>query len=109
MALPFKWEFPGGKVNPKETPQTALRREVQEELGLVIDVGGFLAEGTVRQADRTIRLEVFLSRIVGGTLQLLEHEQVRWCGRRQLAGLDWAKADLPAVCALEEWFARRQL
>jgi 8-oxo-dGTP diphosphatase len=108
MRLPGKWEFPGGKVEPGEPPAAALEREIREELGLDIAVGELLATGRARDADLLIVLDVYLATLRGGTLRLHEHASARWLGADQLAALDWADADLPALTALARHLATRE-
>lgn len=100
MSMPLKWEFPGGKVEPGEAPAAALAREIAEELELVIEVDRHLATGFGTSGTRTVRLEVYLARCTGGDLVLHEHDEAGWFTADELARLDWAAADLPAVEAL---------
>ena len=99
------WEFPGGKVEDGEDPRAALARELSEELGIVVRVGEKF-ESVVEWADGVVRIRLsgFLCEIIEGKPEPLEHEEIRWCGRDDLPGLDWAKADLPI---LDELLAAR--
>lgn len=91
------WEFPGGKVDPGESPEVALFRELQEELGIDVIVGASL-EPVIWTYDRgSIRLLPFRCVITGGSLEALEHEQLHWCAPREFGELDWAAADLPIL------------
>jgi len=98
-----QWEFPGGKVEPGETPDQALIRELREELGIEVEVGPALRSVEWNYPGGSIRLSPFLCRILGGTPQPIEHEEIRWCGAEALRALPWAAADVPV---LEELLAR---
>jgi 8-oxo-dGTP diphosphatase len=102
MRLPGKWEFPGGKVESGEDPRLALVREIREELGLDVVVGELLGTGRDAGDDLVVRLDVYLAKIAGGELQLLEHGAVRWLQAAELDSLDWADADRPLLAALRE-------
>ncbi|MBP7951557.1 MAG: (deoxy)nucleoside triphosphate pyrophosphohydrolase [Verrucomicrobiales bacterium] len=96
-ALPGKWEFPGGKLEPNETPQVALRRELQEELDIRIEVGTGLTPVLHDYPDFQIHLLPFHCRIQNGQPAAREHAEIRWIAPQNLAELDWAEADLPIV------------
>ncbi len=107
MTLPGKWEFPGGKVEPGEPPEAALSREIQEELGVRIEVGRLLGTGSAPAGDKLIRLDVYAARVVAGEVALSEHARVVWAEAEELASFDWADADVPSVPAVAEWLASR--
>lgn len=100
MALPGRWEFPGGKVEPGESPAAALAREIREELGVEIEVLAPLGTGRGPGGGREIRLDVFVCRIVAGEPHPREHDAVCWLGEGEIASLDWAPADLPLLAPL---------
>jgi 8-oxo-dGTP diphosphatase len=98
-----KWEFPGGKVEDGESPGAALVRELEEELGVTVDIGQALTPVVWDYGRGPIRLHPFACRIVAGELHPHEHEEIRWCLRDDLLALDWAAADVPI---LAEWLER---
>jgi 8-oxo-dGTP diphosphatase len=101
MSLAGSWEFPGGKVEPRESSESALSREIREELGLEIDVGPWIGRGESIVAGREIVLDVFYSSLVQGDLHLKEHAQTRWINAREIGDLQWAEADRPVLPILK--------
>ena len=95
-----RWELPGGKVEPGETPGAAVVRELAEELGCVVTVTGWL-DGRVRIREGLV-LEVALVRLVEGEPAPVEHDRVRWLTAGELPDVDWLEPDrpfLPAIAA----------
>lgn len=91
------WEFPGGKVEPGESPQGALARETHEELGCVVEVGAPVTTTRHVGARLVVVLSTYWCRVVSGTPHPREHAEVRWLPASRLAELAWAPADVPAV------------
>lgn len=100
MSSPLRWEFPGGKVEQDEDPRAALRREVLEELDVVVDVGEWLARGEADGPSRRIRLDVYAARIEAGEVRAREHAGVGWFDVAGLSALDWADPDVPVLPAV---------
>ena len=91
------WEFPGGKVECGESPESALVRELREELAVDIEVGSPLGPVIWNYNERMIRLRPYYCRILAGEPQALEHEQLYWCPPQDFNMLSWAAADVPIL------------
>lgn len=94
-----KWEFPGGKIEPGESPEAALHRELREELGSVIEILRPLAAHTHAYATVTVQLIPFVVRLAAGSPapQTHEHAALRWVPAAELLSLDLPEADLPVI------------
>lgn len=93
------WEFPGGKVEPGEDDTTALARELLEELNIVVTVHDCLGENE-HEGDRgRFCLVAYRCTLEEGTLELRDHDEVRWMAPADLHSLTWAPADVPLIAA----------
>lgn len=99
MSLPFKWEFPGGKIKASENSVECLRREIIEELGVAITVIRSMSPSTHEYQEMTVTLYPFVCAITEGKMQLHEHAALTWLPPQELSSLDWAEADLPVLAA----------
>ena len=97
MKLPLKWEFPGGKINPDETSEMCINRELMEELNIKVEILGKLPDSQFEYPTFTINLLPFVVRIKDGELTLREHKAFRWLEPEELKLLDWAPADIPVL------------
>lgn len=91
------WEFPGGKVEPGETPQAALKREIMEELETEIEVGELIETIEYDYPTFHLSMDCFWAEIVKGDLVLREHEAAKWLTKEQLESVEWLPADLGLV------------
>ena len=96
------WEFPGGKLEPGETPQEALAREIKEELDTEICVGDYLMTVEYDYPEFHLSMDCFRCSITNGRLTLLEHEAAKWLSLSGLDSVKWLPADLQIVALLKE-------
>lgn len=87
------WEFPGGKMEPGESREEALVREIREELATEIKVGELLTTVEYDYPKFHLTMHCFLCSVVSGELSLLEHEDARWLSRDELDSVKWLPAD----------------
>ena len=95
--LPGLWEFPGGKIEPGETKQDALTREITEELGCSIEVGREVTTTTHLYEFGEVTLTTYYCLLAAGTPTLTEHVAIKWLTPDELDTIRWAPADIPAV------------
>ena len=90
---PGIWEFPGGKVEEKETFVSALIREIEEELSLKIQVGEKITSIDLNTSDKYISVHYFYALIVSGHINLNVHSEFKWVARDQLSTFKYIDGD----------------
>ena len=96
------WEFPGGKMEPGESPQEALKREIREELEAEIAVGELLETVEWDYPAFHLTMHCYWCHITEGTPQLLEHKSARWLSAQELHEVEWLPADIEVVNAIQQ-------
>ena len=92
-----KWELPGGKIEPGETPQESLARELLEELAIRVRIGVFLCNAFYDGDGVSLELLVYRVQRLEGEPALIEHQELRWVEPTKLAGFDLADSDRKVV------------
>lgn len=91
------WEFPGGKIEPGESPEDALRREIREELEVEVNVGELIDTIEYDYPAFHLSMKCYACTIADGHPHLLEHEAAKWLSSTQLSSVDWLPADITLI------------
>ena len=96
------WEFPGGKVEPDESDEQALRRELLEELNLQVTVHEYVGESIHDDGRGPVQLVAYRCSVVSGEMTLQDHDEVRFVDPQDFSSFDFAPADIPLLKPITE-------
>jgi 8-oxo-dGTP diphosphatase len=96
-AMGGKWEFPGGKIEPGETLEACLQRELQEELGILVEVHELFTVSRHTYPALSIELFAYRVSVLFGQMTLHAHQDCQWVALTDLHSFDFLAADLPIV------------
>ena len=96
------WEFPGGKIEPGERPEEALKREIKEELKAAISVGEDLGVVECDYPNFHLNMRCFMCSLVSEDVTLLEHEAMKWLTAETIDTVNWLPADKPMTEKIKE-------
>lgn len=102
------WEFPGGKVEPGETPQQALKREIMEELSTEIKVGELIDTIEYDYPTFHLSMDCFWAEVVTGQLELKEAEAAKWLTKDQLESVAWLPADITLIDKIRQYMTKTE-
>jgi 8-oxo-dGTP diphosphatase len=103
QTMPLKWEFPGGKIEEGEQPRDALRRELEEELGVEAQIGEEVSRIQHKYPNgSSVELRFFVVREYRGELENRIFREIRWARREELPSFDFLEADLELVRQLAQ-------
>ncbi|MDD6441946.1 MAG: (deoxy)nucleoside triphosphate pyrophosphohydrolase [bacterium] len=95
------WEFPGGKIEPDESPENAIVREIKEELDTEVEVIRLLDTVEYDYPNFHLSMDCFICKIKSGDLTLKEHEAAAWLTKETLYSVDWLPADRGLIGKIE--------
>lgn len=102
----FKWEFPGGKIEPGETPEEALHRELIEELSINVKVHELITSIRDEYETQILYIDTYRCELISGTPTLSEHIDMAWSTKEELDNLTFSPADDPTLKIIKEKYLK---
>ena len=96
------WEFPGGKIEPGESPREALKREIKEELDAEIKVGEYIRTIKYDYPTFHLSMQCFWCELISDEVVLKEHEAAKWLSKDELMNVDWLPADIALLSDIKK-------
>ena len=100
----FKWEFPGGKINPGETPEQALARELMEELSINVEVNELIYKVVDEYEDVILHIDTYKCKLISGAPTLSEHINMGWFDQNELDNVKFSPADDPVLAKIKKLY-----
>jgi 8-oxo-dGTP diphosphatase len=105
-SYPGLWEFPGGKIEVNETPEAALKRELLEELNILISEPIYFHFNEYRQENSIIALNSYKANYISGEIRLTDHDLVQWINIDETNKFNFTPADIPVVMKLKSFLLK---
>ena len=102
------WEFPGGKIEPGESAQEALVREIREELDVDIRVGKLLETVEYDYPEFHLTMHCFICELLSEEIVLKEHEDARWLKKEELDSVPWLPADITIIEKIKAYMGQEE-
>lgn len=103
-----QWEFPGGALEPGETPEECLKREIFEELEIEVEVGSFVCSSRYESPLLSIELSAFRATYLRGEFKLRDHQEIRWVRPEEFENYEFSPPDVPIAERLKKMTAEKR-